>query len=134
MAKKTEEVVDNTGAFTTVAYLYAVVSGKKYPIQVTIETDNLEKSDRLVGGFFQDIAESNPEEDMLIFEPREVSGSYNTGVAKKPQVKQDPNAPNCPHHGKPITTKQNRKTGQLFTACSERNADGSWCNWSPSNG
>jgi hypothetical protein len=125
--------VSGTPRFALTAFFYAVINGRKYPAQQTISADSPSEFGEVLEAFWE--AFIPQEGDVVVYEPREVSGGYaarSSAAAGAPAAPVAPprvEGPVCPFHGTPTTQKKG--PNGFFFSCSKKREDGSWCNWRP---
>lgn len=136
----------STPRFSVTLFYYAVVTdvdgenAKRFPGQQTVSADTPEEFMELIGAFYGSLVEDSG--SFVTYEPREIGPQGRSSPAAPAAAPTaaaaaallsapEPSTPNCPFHNKPISVKMNRANGQKFASCSERNADGGYCNWKP---
>lgn len=118
---------------STTIFYYANVAGSKYPAQTVISGSPTEHQDSL-GEFFNTLAarvDEDGQELFVTFEPRELGFKPAAAGPGKPLADAPKDVPNCPIHGVPLKEKTNKTTGASFFSCSQRDANGRYCNWKP---
>jgi hypothetical protein len=123
--------------FSSTFFLYAIVDGAKYPGQTTIAHADKDKYEEALGDFFNTLAavvDDQGNDAFVKFEPREVSAARAATPGPGAPLPEAPkNVPPCPIHNVALKEKLNKRTQVKFFSCSQRNQDGTYCNWTPPN-
>ena len=125
-------------AFQTILYFHAIVSGDRFPGQVTVNSPDEETHETRLSELFSTLAAKKDEHgnDLFVtFEPREVSGSSAraSSAARTAAPAAPAGIPPCPIHNVPLKAKTNRRDNSTFYSCGEKTGPGprDYCNWKP---
>lgn len=118
--------------FSTKVYFNVVVSGDKFAGETTITADDVDTYQGAMSDFLSTLAaklDDKGEPLFVTFEPRGIAGVQAPAGKPLEPAPAELNLPNCPFHGVPVKQKNGRNG--VFYSCSERKADGGYCNWKP---
>ncbi len=122
--------------FSMKVYFNVVVSGDKFAGETTVSADDPKAFQEAASDFFSTLAAKLDEQGealFVTFEPRTIAGVAAPKEPGKPlpEAPAELNLPNCPFHNVPVKQKNGRNG--VFYSCSERKADGGYCNWKPAD-